>query len=175
MQVLRRFGGSQAWIETGTYNGEGSLAISKFGAFLDTIEPSKELSQLAERRLSSKKNVKIHVGTSEDLLSEILLEVERKGFREVSFWLDGHYSGGNTFLGNLDTPIRKELEIISRHLSNFSRVSIFIDDIRCFNPSLTDYISYPSVKELIEFANLNRFRVLFTKDICVMKRVIRYE
>ena len=170
MRVLRRFGGSSAWIETGTYLGDGSLAISEFAQVLHTIEPSKELSAIAKNRVEAGTNIHFHTGTSEDLFPKILQTLVSTGHRDLSLWLDGHYSGGKTFLGELETPIKRELETLAIYEESFENVQVFIDDIRCFNPKIQDYRAYPEIQYLLDYANRHKLKILFTKDICIMRK-----
>ena len=170
MQVLRHFGGSGAWIETGTYFGDGTLAISKFAKVLHTIEPSKKLSAISKNRVGAETNIHFHTGTSEDLLPEILETLVSTGYRDLSLWLDGHYSGGETFLGELETPIKKELETLAIYEKYFEKVQVFIDDIRCFNPKVQEFRTYPEIQYLLDYANRHKMKILFTKDICVLRK-----
>ena len=169
MKVLRRFGGSKAWIETGTYVGDGALAISEFAQVLHTIEPSKDLSDSALKRVKVKNNIYLHVGTSENLLPKILETLIQDGYKDLSLWLDGHYSGGETFLGNLETPIISELETVGRYSTSFPNMSIIIDDLRCFNPKISEYNMYPEIQYLLDFAKAQKFDLLLTRDMCIMK------
>jgi len=169
MKVLRRFGGSKAWIETGTYVGDGALAISEFAQVLHTIEPSKDLSDIALKRVKVKNNIYLHVGTSENLLPKILETLIQDGYKDLSLWLDGHYSGGETFLGNLETPIISELETVGRYSTSFPNMSIIIDDLRCFNPKISEYNMYPEIQYLLDFAKAQKFDLLLSRDMCIMK------
>ena len=51
-------------------------------------------------------------------------------FMTALFWLDGHYSGGETAKGDADSPLREELEAIGRH--PIKTHVIPIDDVRSF-------------------------------------------
>jgi hypothetical protein len=168
MKVLRRFGGSKAWIETGTYFGDGALAISEFAQVLHTIEPSENLSEIALNRVKVKSNIYLHVGTSESLLPRILETLIQDGYKDLSLWLDGHYSGGETFLGSLETPIISELETLRRYSNSFPKMSIIIDDLRCFNPKISEYRMYPEIQYLLDYAKAQRLKLLLTRDICIM-------
>ena len=66
------------------------------------------------------------------------------------FWLDSHYSGGETAKGEKETPIYEELN----HILNPSYKDhvVIIDDARCFG---TDS-NYPTIAELIGFINSKR-------------------
>jgi hypothetical protein len=72
---------------------------------------------------------------------------------DVNFWLDGHYSAGVTFQGDSDTPITQELATIATCLPGFRRVSVLVDDLRCFDPTLPDLADYPSRSFLVDWAN----------------------
>jgi len=58
------------------------------------------------------------------------------------FWLDGHYSGGDTARGDSDTPVNEELRAIFQpggpaHI-------VLIDDARCFGT----HPAYPTVEHI---------------------------
>ena len=48
----------------------------------------------------------------------------------VTFWLDGHYSCGDTALGDFWAPLMQELDAIKNH--NIKDHTIMIDDMRCW-------------------------------------------
>ncbi len=145
-KILRREGiDNGAWIETGTYLGGTTKALSEFSPQVISIEPSKWLHQHATRRLRERKNVRILNGTSEDLLESAIKSITSKN---LNLWLDGHFSAGITYQGESDTPIMRELEIVSRHFQRFENVKIFIDDIRCFSEGTHRDQSYPNIEVL---------------------------
>ncbi len=78
---------------------------------------------------------------SAEKLREILADLSEPAL----FWLDGHYSGGDTARGTLDTPILQELDLILQQ-PDPGHV-LLIDDARCFG---TDP-AYPSVDRLRTF------------------------
>ena len=169
MDTLRRHGGRKAWVETGTYMGDSAIIISEFTEALHTIEPSSKLSNIAKRKLGSKSNVYLHEGTSENLLPDILESLIMQGYRDVSFWLDGHFSGGETYRGKFQTPVKNELDIIANYSGSFSEIQILIDDVRCFNPKLPQYMDYPDLWYLVDYSNSHNLKIFFTRDICIMK------
>jgi hypothetical protein len=75
------------------------------------------------------------------------------------FWLDGHYSAGNTAKGDKETPIYEELQYI---LNARDRGHVIvIDDARCFG---TDP-AYPSMEALNEVIRSKRMDVdILVKD-----------
>lgn len=106
-----------------------------------SIELSKELYELAERRFAGDARIKLIQGDSGVELGKLVDKLEQPAL----FWLDGHYSAGVTAKGEKDTPVFEELTHIfnSRHEGNV----IIIDDARCFG---TDP-AYPSFTELSAF------------------------
>src|SRR3546814_686803 len=99
--VLSRYGYPQeTWVETGTYLGETTAFLSKNSNKVITIEPSEELFSKAANRFKSSPNVEVLPGGSEDVFPDLLPRLSGK----INFWLDGHHSGGDTYLGALDTP-----------------------------------------------------------------------
>lgn len=137
MKVLARARDASAWIETGTYMGETTLVLAQFGAKVISIEPNIEFAQSAAKASNNYTNVRIIQGTSEDCFEGQILSLV--GESHLAFWLDGHYSSGHTYLGSQETPIQKELQVVSDFLHSFDKVSIFVDDFRCFVNGETDY------------------------------------
>jgi hypothetical protein len=171
MTMLRKYGGYGVWIETGTYLGETTQHLSQFTDEIHTIEPSFELYLKASEYLRSYKNIFLHNGTSEERLAPILEELCSRNVNKLNFWLDGHYSAGNTFKGEHETPVMHELSTIEKYANNFKEINIFIDDVRCFHPTTTEYQAYPHLNDAIEWAKLNRFRWRIARDIMVFSRI----
>ena len=87
----------------------------------------------------------------------------------MSIWLDGHWSGGDTFLGKNPTPVLEELKIIKKHLPRFNKVSILIDDIRDFNNYESNSNNdYPDKMILINWGLENGFNWEIIYDILVL-------
>ena len=147
--VLRRYGQpTDVWVETGTYRGDTTAYLARTAAHVHSIEPGPELAEAARWRFRDDTRVSILQGLSEERLPELLETLEGP----VSFWLDGHFSAGVTFRGPADTPIRDELDVIGRHLGRLGRVSVLVDDVRCFDPSNPSFASYPTRGWLVEWA-----------------------
>ena len=71
-------------------------------------------------------------GDSEQLMTGLTADLDQPAL----FYLDGHYSGGQTRKGQHETPMVKEVEAILRDAPNGSFV--IIDDARSFG-RLQDY------------------------------------
>ena len=141
------------FIETGTYLGDTTAALEKYFVKTYTIEPDLKLYNLAKNRFKDSQKITCINNTSEDSLVDLV-----KGLTgSVTFYLDGHYSLGNTFLGDLSTPIRFELSVISQFLDNFQNVSVIVDDIGAFGSGNLESGDWPRRIELVEWAEKNSF------------------
>ncbi len=127
-------------VETGTYLGDMVKAQATEFKKVITIEVSETIYKRTTADLSYLKNVQFILGDSGVVLQRVTKELDEPAL----FWLDGHYSGGITSKGELNTPIYKELDSIFD--SKFEH-SILIDDARDFKG--TD--DYPLIEELKNF------------------------
>lgn len=156
---------SSTWVESGTLIGTTTKELSKHGTFVYSIEPEPTLYSNAATYFKSYPNVKIIEGLSESVFPSLLPKLSG----DINFWLDGHYSAGITYKGPQDTPILDELAQISRNLCHFGKVCVMIDDVRCFNPELIEYSSYPTLNTLVEWANQNGLSWKIEHDIFIAK------
>jgi hypothetical protein len=102
-------------------------------------------------------------GTSEDVFPNLLPRLSGS----INFWLDGHFSSGDTFKGENETPIKFELQAIENNLDSFQNIAVFIDDIRCFGNVIPEYSTYPSLDFLVSWANRNSFNWTIQNDIFI--------
>lgn len=150
------------FVETGTFKGEGvDIALLSNFEFIDSIEFFEEFFLKAKEKFSHIKNVKLHLGKSEDNLWNIIKEKNEK----ITFWLDAHYMGSTADvyqetvlttgspLADIKTPILKELEIISKH--HIKEHTIMIDDMRCCGTDLFDFISKEQIERSVLKINSN--------------------
>jgi hypothetical protein len=164
--VLMRLGVCGAtWVETGTYRGDTAAALAKTGSRVYTIEPDEALFSRAKSRFAGIRNVTVIHGLSEQVLPGLLASL--KG--DINLWLDGHYSGGSTFQGPTDCPILSELSALATCLSRFDRVTVLIDDMRCFDPSIAEYRDYPDRARLVAWARDHGFSWHIEHDIMCMR------
>jgi hypothetical protein len=142
---LRRFRLSH-FIETGTYLGDTLAEVARNKSVTCTsIELSDELYKAAVQRFRDYRNVGLRHGDSGQVLPECVQGMKSPAL----FWLDGHYSGGNTARGEGDTPVSAELESILD--SPIKTHVILIDDARCFNGTN----SYPHLHVLLQVVQQN--------------------
>ncbi len=155
------------WIETGTFLGQTTQLLARNATHVYSIEPEIRLYKRANKLFRGAKNIKIINGTSEDVFPELLPIISGN----VNFWLDGHYSAGITFKGPKDTPIIDEITHIGRNINRYQKVCVLIDDIRCFNPRLPEYRSYPSLETLVEWARKYQLDWHIEHDIFIAKSI----
>jgi len=163
--ILRNGIAGGTWIETGTHLGDTAELLATVADQVHTIEPAKELFEKARIRLSHLRNVIVHLGTSEDTLEPILQKTQGN----VTFWLDGHYSAGVTFKGKSDTPILEELNLIAKYRSQFQGIAVLIDDVRCFNPQLTEFSEYPAKAFLVNWSLEQKLAWTIEHDIFIAR------
>ncbi len=152
------------WIETGTYLGTSTSYLSKISKFVHTIEPSKKYYNISKENLKNIENISIYNGASEEILPDILNSINDE--ENVCFWLDGHFSGGDTFKGSVDTPILHELKTIANSIKKFNNITILIDDFRLFSEGGNE--EYPSKEQIISWVNANNLHWTITRDIFVI-------
>ena len=166
--LMERWGGNAIWIETGTYLGETTMKLAQGNQFVISIEPEISLFINAERKFRNAKNVVLLNGTSELKLLEAINLAKEKDEEDISFWLDGHFSEGLTYLGDTDSPIVFELNMIATELSDCARLTILIDDVRSFSATNRVVRGYPSLTYLVEYADTNRWFWTIEHDIFIM-------
>jgi len=164
--ILRRNGNPfSIWVETGTFQGDMTQFLADTAKVVHSIEPEPTLFKVAAERFKSTPNVQLHFGLSEDVLPDLLQELTG----DMNFWLDGHYSGGITHKGPIETPIVQELETIERFREHFAPLSVMIDDIRCFDPHIQEFSSYPDLEFIVDWARKNSLKWHIEHDIFVAK------
>jgi hypothetical protein len=144
-------------VETGTLLGDMIEAMKHRFTRLYSIEISPELARKAQQRFAGDSHIQIIENDSAIALKELVPKLEEPAL----FWLDGHYSGGNTGKGIKETPIMEELDTILA--SDLPHV-ILVDDARCFGTEK----DYPSLSELESFVRARRSGAhIFTRHDCI--------
>lgn len=142
---LAKLNNTTVFVETGTFQGGTTRWASGHFNSVYTIEKSESIFALNNKELSKLKGVKPLLGDSRELLPKILTEI---GNRKTVFWLDGHWSGGETAGKDDECPLLGELKC----LLNRKEDIILIDDARLFlsAPPLPHKPSeWPTIKEVI--------------------------
>ena len=141
------------FIETGTYLGETVEALQPYFLSIHTIEISEFYFNRFESEHANYENVTRHLGDSSNEVPKILEKLTKND--KCIFWLDGHFSSGQTSKGEKDCPLIEECAAINElYKSNESLV--LIDDYSLFGTDhMHDWkdITYDNVLKC--FSNFN--------------------
>ena len=143
MKVLRDHAleyGLEVLVETGTFEGDAVDSLLDDFKTIYSIELNPILYERAKERFKDNKHVHLLFGDSTVVLPVLLNSVKVP----TLFWLDAHYSGGETALGETITPVVFELAAIFEKVH--PRSVVLIDDARLF---VTDK-GYPELDRVMD-------------------------
>lgn len=145
------------FVETGSYRGDGiQNALDAGFEEVYSIELAPHLYEHCCKRFEDNPQVHLFLGDSSKTLGSILELINEP----VTFWLDGHYSWGDTAKGESNTPILEELKIISEH--SIKTHTVLIDDVRQFGEMEFDYITHENIVDAL--LKINSEYVLYYED-----------
>jgi hypothetical protein len=167
---MRNFSLLKYWnpifIETGTSHGDTvRAALAAQFREIYSIELKEELYNECKYKFEKwikKGKVKLFLGDSSTYLPKILEEVNQS----ATFWLDAHYSSGNTARGPVDVPLMMELDAISRHY--LKSHTILIDDVRLFGSNESEdwtNVNIDSVIKILRKINPH-YSIFYEKGFC---------
>lgn len=133
------------FVETGTYHGQTARWASQHFNVVHTIERSEKLFNSYGKNLSHIRSVTAHMGDSRVILPRVVKEFQ--GERAL-YWLDGHWSGGDTAGGDDECPLLSELACLSGRTEDI----ILIDDARLFlrsPPPPHNPVHWPTISDVI--------------------------
>jgi hypothetical protein len=132
------------FIETGTYIGLGvDLALQSGFDKVYSIELITHYFNACVEKFKSNSRVELIQGDSYYKLGELLNRFQNTPF---TYWLDGHYSGGDTGFGVEETPLIQELEVILSR--NVDGELIYVDDMRLYR-NMNNNVNSEKIKELL--------------------------
>lgn len=124
--------GYSCFVETGTFMGETIAAMYPYFDIVHTIEIQPQFHINAIDKFKNIPKIKCHYGDSSKVLPNLLNIIDK----DTIFWLDGHWSSGNTGKGDKEVPLLEELQSINT-LFKYHAV-IIIDDYRLFGKTGVD-------------------------------------
>jgi hypothetical protein len=114
------------FVETGTFRGDTACAQAMYFAKVHTIELDPLLAEKARKRFADHPRVVVHEGDSAEVLARLADSIAEPAV----FYLDAHWSGGETARGDPaedGCPILRELQVLGRR--PYADV-VFVDDAR---------------------------------------------
>jgi hypothetical protein len=138
-EYARNFG-CQVLVETGTFRGDMIEAQRSNFKRVYSVELANGLWEKAVTRFQNDPHVTIIQGDSSRVLRELVPTLTEA----TLFWLDGHYCGGDTAMGDKECPIYAEIEAI---LNSSNGHVMLVDDARLF----VGKRDYPTITQLAAF------------------------
>lgn len=139
MEYAERFD-LKCFVETGTFKGDTVEAMRGEFDRIYSIELAEKFYLDATKRFAGVAEIDLRQGDSGKVMPEVVAELSSP----TLFWLDGHYSGGDTAQGDLNCPVWGEIRAIFGGMKH--AFVILIDDARCFkNVGAEDY---PAVSDI---------------------------
>ena len=132
------------FVETGTHLGFMIGAVKSHFDILYTVELNENFYKKAIQKFSGDSKIHMLFGDSAEVLPLLVPNIAHP----CIYWLDAHFSGGDTAYGNIRTPICSEVETIAKH-ANKNDV-LLIDNIECFKGQKRQREDYPSIEEVKE-------------------------
>ena len=146
---------------------EGHLTELDIDESSRTPEQSARYGMIAAEMEKKYKNIGLYFGSSEERLNEMISDIDEP----IMFWLDAHFSGGDTAKADNGTssPLRKELDIIATH--PIKEHTIIVDDFDVWEEHYG--FTMEDVKDMILKINKNYVFELSTDiDVNPHKKVL---
>ena len=139
----------ETFVESGTHLGHSILSLHKYFKKLYTVEISEHYYNLCVKSFEGIENVDLVLGDSVKTFPTFLEKIDTSAI----FWLDGHWSCGNTGKGDVDVPLIEEIKIIDTFKN---KAAIVIDDVRLFGTN--NDVNWGNINEKNIIQNLNEDR-----------------
>lgn len=128
-------------VETGTFRGVTTRRCLRHFSRVYTIELDHHLAQEAKTRLARFGNCEVIEGDASQEVKALLERPDVGG--DILLFLDGHFSGSGTAIGEQAEPALEVIDVIARHKSRVA--AIIIDDFREFGTQA----GWPAKSELL--------------------------
>lgn len=143
------------FIESGTLTGNTTLEMSNYFQRVHTVELSEYYFNEFQKVLgNNNETITSHLGDSSKVVPDILKTLTNKN--NCIFFLDGHWSSGDTGRGEKDCPLIEECLGIDKNYKAEKGI-IIIDDYRLFGTKINeDWLEITKESILKTF---NKFKV----------------
>lgn len=140
---FKKYYGDGVLVESGTYVGDGVMEGLKCGFNkILSYEVSPVIYHQTVGKFRGLPNVELYLKSSLSMGDEIN-SIDKR----ITFWLDGHYSGGPTSYDGKKCPLIEELEVIKKHPRKDH--IILIDDVRLMGTNEFSGVDLEQVKKAI--------------------------
>ncbi len=133
--------GLDVLVETGTFYADTVRGLRKDFRQIYSIELDDHLYGMAVARCKRQANAVLLQGDSGKRIADVIARLTGPAL----FWLDAHYSAGETARGDEDTPIRAELTAV---LGDGRPHVVLVDDMREFVNNAQDYPTLDAVRQI---------------------------
>lgn len=134
------------FVETGTLHGGTIFAMEPYFNDLFTIEVSEKYYNSTKSKYNGKK-INFLLGDSSVVFETLLPTINNKSI----FFLDGHWSGGDTGKSAKDCPLLEEVGLINNLFKH--EAIIIIDDVRLFGKKVNEDWSQITEESLLNILN----------------------
>jgi hypothetical protein len=173
VELLREIGSRfrvDKFIETGTFRGDTAAWAGTLYKSVVSIENSLPLHEAAKFNYKNMKNIEFVLGNSPEKLQEIVARLDEP----CVFWLDAHWSGGDTYGKGDECPVAEEISAINRSSHDHF---ILVDDARLFMappPPPHEAHMWPTISQLLAALNhRSRFTVIMDDVIVAVPETAR--
>jgi hypothetical protein len=143
-------------IETGSHVGDTIFHLKDFFDKIYTIEISEHYYNIVNGKFAESEKIKCILGDTSKILPNLLFVESEK----IIFWLDAHWSSGDTGKGDLDCPLLEELYIIDNSCKDSI---IIIDDYRLFGTKGNEDWSDITLPNIMSKFTKNNIKKIFVE------------
>jgi SAM-dependent methyltransferase len=163
--LIRNQLGIFTFVETGTFSGNTAFWASNEFKQVITVERSEMIFNQTHQTYGHVKNIEFICGDSTHELNRLIPTLTQPAI----FWLDSHWSGGDTFGKDEECPLLNELEAFKN--ARCQHV-LLIDDARLFSspPPLPHKIEqWPTLMQITDSFNriFQNFYVVIFEDVFI--------
>ena len=165
------------FIESGTFLGETTIKLQPYFNTLYTVELSEKYFNMFNSIKNSRNlnNIFNYQGETSDILPDIFKLFNDKN--KCIFWLDGHFSSGDTGKGNKDCPLIEECQIIDQ-LYPSDEMIILIDDVWLFKTYIKEDwsdINIESIKKCFTNFEISKEVILYHETVLDQKDILAFK